>query len=64
MLEIRRLVLLRELAIRGSVTIVARLLARSRTPSTGSLALSPGTRLSVRLPLDEKSLYVLPMRDP
>lgn len=54
----------RELAIRGSVTIVARLLARSRAPSTGSLALSPGTRLSVRLPLDEKSLYVLPVRDP
>jgi hypothetical protein len=54
----------REIAIRGSVTIVARLLARSRAPSTGSLALSPGTRLSVRLPLDEKSLYVLPVRDP
>ena len=49
-----------ELARRGSVNIVARLLARSRAPSTGSLALSPGTRLSVRLPLDEKMLYVLP----
>ena len=50
----------RELAMRGSVSIVARLLARSRTPSTGSLALSPGTRLSIRLPMDERTLYVLP----
>jgi hypothetical protein len=49
-----------ELARRGSVNIVARLLARSRAPSTGSLALSPGARLSVRLPMDEKALYVLP----
>ena len=49
-----------ELARRGSVAIVARLLARSRAPSTGSLALSPGARLSIRLPLDEKSLFVLP----
>lgn len=50
----------RELAMRGSVAIVARLLARSRTPSTGSLVLSPGAHLSVRLPMDEKALYVLP----
>jgi hypothetical protein len=50
----------RELARRGTVNIVARLLARSRTPSTGSLAISPGTHLSVRLPMDEKALYVLP----
>ena len=49
-----------ELARRGSVNIVARLLARSRAPSTGSLALSPGARLSVRLPMDEKALFVLP----
>jgi len=49
-----------QLANRGSVTIVARLLARTRAPSTGSLALSPGTRLSIRLPMDEKALYVLP----
>ena len=50
----------REIAIRGSVTIVARLLARSRTASSGSLVLTPGTRLSVRLPLDERTLVVLP----
>jgi len=49
-----------ELARRGNVNIVARLLTRSRAPSTGSLALSPGARLSVRLPMDEKALYVLP----
>jgi hypothetical protein len=50
----------REIAIRGSITVVARLLARSRAPTTGSLAISPGTHLSVRLPLDERMLYVLP----
>lgn len=50
----------REIAIRGSITVVARLLARSRTPSSGSLAIGPGAHLSVRLPLDERMLYVLP----
>ena len=50
----------REFAMRGSITIVARLLARSRTPSTGSIAISPGTHLSVRLPMDERAMYVLP----
>lgn len=50
----------REIAIRGSITVVARLLARSRAPSTGPLAISPGTHLEVRLPLDERMLYVLP----
>ena len=50
----------REIAIRGTITVVARLLAHSRAPSTGSIAISPGTRLSVRLPMDERSLFVLP----
>lgn len=50
----------REIAIGGSITIVARLLARSRAPSTGSIAIAPGAHLSVRLPLDERTLYVLP----
>ena len=50
----------REIAGRGTVTVVARLLARSHTPTTGSLAISPGTHLAVRLPMDEKALYVLP----
>ena len=50
----------RELANRGSISVVARLLARSRTTSRGTIALGPGTHLSVRLPMDEKALYVLP----
>jgi hypothetical protein len=50
----------RELANRGSISVVARLLARSRAPSTGTIAIGPGTHLSVRLPMDEKTLYVLP----
>jgi hypothetical protein len=50
----------RDIAIRGSINIAARLLARSGIPSTGSIAISPGTHLSIRLPLDEKALYVLP----
>ena len=50
----------REIAIRGQITIVARLLARTRAPSSGSIAISPGTALSVRLPMDERALYVLP----
>jgi hypothetical protein len=50
----------RELATRGSINVIARLLARSRAPSSGTIAIGPGTHLSVRLPLDEKALYVLP----
>ena len=50
----------KEVAGRGTITVFARLLARTRTPSTGSIALSPGTHLSIRLPMDERSLYVLP----
>jgi hypothetical protein len=50
----------RELANRGSISVVARLLARSRAPTTGTIAIGPGTHLSVRLPMDEKTLYVLP----
>jgi len=54
------LVVPREIAIRGTFTVVARLLARTRTPSTGSIAAGPGAKLSIRLPLDERALYVLP----
>jgi len=50
----------RELAIRGSINVVARLLARTRAPTTGTIAIGPGTHLSIRLPIDEKALYVLP----
>ena len=52
----------REIAVRGQITIVARLLARTRAPSSGSIAISPGTSLSVRLPMDERALFVLPAR--
>ena len=50
----------REIAIRGQMTIFARLLASNRVPSSGAIALSPGTSLSVRLPMDQRALYVLP----
>jgi hypothetical protein len=50
----------REVAVRGTVAIVARLLASNRAPSTGSIAIGPGAHLSVRLPMDERALYVLP----
>ena len=50
----------RELSIRGSINVVARLLARTRAPTTGTIAIGPGTHLSIRLPLDENALYVLP----
>jgi hypothetical protein len=50
----------REIATRGTINVVARLLARSRAPTTGTIAIGPGTHLSIRLPMDEKALYVLP----
>ena len=50
----------KDVAIRGTINVVARLLARSHVTSSGSIAISPGTHLSIRLPLDEKALYVLP----
>lgn len=49
-----------DVAIKGNVTIVARLLARSNRPSSGPLAISPGTTLNVRLPIDTRTLVVLP----
>ena len=48
------------LAGSGAVSIVARVLAVSRTPSTGSITLLPGDRMVVRLPPDAYSLSVLP----
>lgn len=50
----------KDIAMRGTINIAARLLARSRVPSSGTIAISPGTHLSIRLPLDERALYVLP----
>lgn len=49
-----------DIAGRGAFRIVARLLARSRTPDTGSITINPGQHLQVRLPLDERALFVLP----
>ena len=44
----------------GGVTIVARLLARRGTPSTGTLLLRPGDRIAVTLPSTANILTVLP----
>jgi hypothetical protein len=49
-----------EVATKGNVTIYARLLARSAIPTTGSIAIAPGDRLNVRLPIDARALFVLP----
>jgi hypothetical protein len=54
------LVVPREIVNSGSITVFARLLARSGVPSTGPVAVAPGTHLSVRLPVDERTLVVLP----
>jgi len=43
-----------------NVNVVARLLARSAVPSSGPIPIHPGDRLTVRLPLDQKMLVVLP----
>ena|SRR5689334_1881979 len=47
-----------------STNIVARILARSRTPSTGRFALNPGDLVTVTLSSDERILSVLPAREP
>jgi hypothetical protein len=49
-----------EVANRGTVRIVARLLASSALPSSGPIAIHPGEHLDVRLPLDQRTLVVLP----
>jgi hypothetical protein len=54
------LVIPRDIAIKGCVRVCGRLRARSAVPSTGAIALSPGTHLNVRLPIDERALFVLP----
>jgi len=48
----------------NSTNIVARILARSRTPSTGMLTLNPGDLMQVTLSSDERILSVLPAREP
>ena len=49
-----------DVANRGSIRIVARLLASSALPSSGPIAIRPGEHLDVRLPLDQRTLVVLP----
>ena len=49
-----------ELLRLGNVNVVARLLAKSNTPSSGPVSINPGDRLQVRLPVDQKLLVVLP----
>ena len=50
-----------DVAGRGvNVNIVARLLARRNTPSTGPLPINPGDKFAVRLPADQRQLVVLP----
>ena len=48
------------LATRGTVNIVARLLARSELPQTGPVSLRPGERYQVRLQVDARVLSFLP----
>lgn len=45
----------------SGVNIVARLLARSNTPSTGNISLHPGDLMDVRLPADGRTLVALPV---
>jgi len=54
------LVVPREIANTGSITVFARLLAKSGIRSSGPVAVAPGTHISVRLPVDERTLVVLP----
>ena len=50
-----------DIAARGAnVSLVARLLAKNFSPSTGPIAIRPGDRLSVRLPADQRQLVILP----
>jgi hypothetical protein len=48
-----------DLALRGDVRLVARLLAGG-TAGSGVVAVRPGDAIQVRLPLDMKTLVVLP----
>lgn len=45
---------------KGSINIFARLLARNERPSSGSIAVRPGTSLEVTLMPDLRTMMVLP----
>jgi hypothetical protein len=49
-----------DVTVRSPINIVARLLARGIAPSTGPVTLTPGDRVLVTLPLDGRTLTVLP----
>jgi hypothetical protein len=49
-----------ELAERGTLNIVARLLARSARPQTGPVSIRAGEQYQVRLPADGRLLSFLP----
>lgn len=51
-----------DLATRTTVNIVARLLAHSYLPQTGSVNIAPGERYEVTLPPDGRMLSFLPAR--
>jgi hypothetical protein len=44
----------------GQINVFARPLGRDTGPDTGPLLLSPGEALSIRLPMDQRTLIVLP----
>jgi hypothetical protein len=44
----------------GNLNLVVRMLARTNTPGSGPVALHAGDRLTVRLPIDGRSLFVAP----
>lgn len=46
----------------GTLSIMARLLARSRRPQTGPISIHPGETYEVRLPSDARMLSFLPAR--
>ena len=48
----------------SDVTIVARTVASNRTPRSGPISLAPGDTIEVTLAIDERTLSVLPPRNP
>jgi hypothetical protein len=51
-----------DLTNRGTLNIVARLLARDEMPQTGPVTINPGDRYHVRLTVDGRVLSFLPAR--
>lgn len=49
-----------DLATRGTLNIVARMLARSDVPQTGPVSITPGERYEVRLPPNSRLISFLP----